>query len=143
MIDIDDFMQEYYDTAPPHMFSVEEFTEWKENNGIQEWDYPLEEYKHIAENNIECVSVRFLDNMGGEEYRWCEIPAEKKYPDYIVRDVRQNMGLEPDDTSRDSEILTMTPAEIFDRGLEWQGIIGYSHRILSAIEEIFDINLDE
>lgn len=63
--------------------------------------------------------------------------------DYIIRDVRQNMGLEPEDTSRDSEILTMTPAEIFDRWLEWQGIIGYSHRILSAIEEIFDINLDE
>ena len=66
-----------------------------------------------------------------------------KYPEYIMRDVRRNMGLDFDDTSIDNEIETMTPTEIFERWLEWQGIIGYSHRILSAVEEIFDIELED
>lgn len=66
-----------------------------------------------------------------------------KYSNYIMRCVRQNLGLEPNDTSRDKEILTMTPREVFDKWLEWQGIIGYGEIIISAIENIFNVKFKE
>lgn len=64
-----------------------------------------------------------------------------KYPEYIMRYVRERLDLEPDDTSKDEEINMMTPTEVFTEWLEWQGIIGYSDTILQAVEDIFDIEL--
>lgn len=146
MIEVDAFITTCYRCPVPLGIStLKDFCEWKEKNGYEEWDYPLDEFEHTKENGINCVPVRFKDDC-----RLCEIPesfdnesTEMPYPDYILRDVRQNMGVEPDDESRDDEIRTMSPTEIFDKWLEWQGIIGYSHRILNAIEEIFDIDLGE
>ena len=76
MIDIEDFMEEYYGYRPVEMLTLEEWEEYKESKGYEEWDYPLEEYKHIAENDIECEPVRFMDSYGGYEYRFCEVPEE-------------------------------------------------------------------
>jgi hypothetical protein len=54
------------------LIAQKEFEEWKEDNDYEEWDYPLEEYEHIAENEIKCVPVRF--NGMSYDYRFCEIP---------------------------------------------------------------------
>ncbi len=74
MIDIQDFIETYYGDRPTEMFTVEEFENYKEENGYEEWDYPLDEYKHIAENDINCEPVRFSEPYGGYDYRFCEIP---------------------------------------------------------------------
>jgi len=74
MWDIEDFMEEYYDYRPTEMLTLEEWETYKEENGIEEWDYPLEEYGHLVENNLKCVPVRFSELYGGYNYRWCEIP---------------------------------------------------------------------
>lgn len=74
MTDIEDFMEIYYSFRPAKMLTVEEFSQWKEENNINEWDYPLEEYKHIAENDLECLPVRFSSDNGGYDYRFCELP---------------------------------------------------------------------
>ena len=66
-----------------------------------------------------------------------------KYPNWIVKNVRENLGLEPDDDSRDNEIATMSRREVFERWLTWQGIIGYGCYILDTIEEIWDISFEE
>ena len=88
MLDIEDFMEEYYDYRPTEMLTLEEFTKWKEENGIEEWDYPLEEYKHISENDIICEPVRFADPYGGYEYRFCEV---KEFEDEEETDNRDEL----------------------------------------------------
>lgn len=59
------------------------------------------------------------------------------YPDYIMESVRQRLGLEPYDTSRDDEINSMPHNAIFDHCLEWEGIIGYGYTIRNWIMDIY------
>ena len=60
---------------------------------------------------------------------------EKKYSGFIMRAVRQNMGLEEDDISRDAEIYEMDGEEIVDRYLTWNGIIGYTSYIIDVVSQ--------
>lgn len=71
--------------------------------------------------------------------RWV---VKKKYPEYIMSYVRQNMGLDSDDTSKDDFINSMNKKDVFDRVLNWNGIIGYAGQINSWIEEIYGIELE-
>jgi ribosomal protein S27AE len=81
-------------------------------------------------------SIEMLIDMAALEV----IP--NKYPDYIMRKIRQNMGLDDEyDTSRDDEINSMSANEAFSRVLEWGGICGYAHSINSWIESIYHIDL--
>lgn len=66
---------------------------------------------------------------------------DHNYPDYILEAVRQNQGLEEDDTSRDKEFQTWSPEEVFEAVLEWEGLIGYSRWILDRIEDIFNVSI--
>ena len=61
----------------------------------------------------------------------------KKYSNYLMRSVRQSMGLDEDDTSRDDAIMEMDSYELLDRFLEWEGIIGYTQKIVNILKEIF------
>lgn len=60
-----------------------------------------------------------------------------KYSQYIMEDVRRNLGLEYDDESRDEDINNMEPDEVFERFLTWQGIMGYSSHIIHAVRDIY------
>ena len=64
-----------------------------------------------------------------------------KYPDYIMAKVRQHLGLEEDDTSRDAEINRMSPNSLFDHCLEWEGIIGYGGSLRQWINDIYGVSL--
>jgi len=55
--------------------------------------------------------------------------------------VRQALGVEPDDTSKDDEIKLMTEREVLTYCLEWEGIIGYTGTILGFIDSIYDTKL--
>ena len=68
-------------------------------------------------------------------------PVEPEYPTHIMDRVRQHIGLEPGDTSRDAEINAMSHDLILDHCLEWEGIIGYGHQMRSWIEDIYGVNL--
>ena len=61
-------------------------------------------------------------------------------PDWIMRDLRENRYLEPDDESRDKEILELEGEEFLDAWLTWNGIIGYTNDILEAIYYAYGIN---
>lgn len=65
------------------------------------------------------------------------------YPEYIMKKLRQRLGLEEDDTSRDTEINMYSPNEAFEGVLEWEGILGYAFYIKMWIEDIYKIDLDE
>jgi len=64
------------------------------------------------------------------------------YPNYIMEKVRQHLGLESWDTSRDEEINSMSHGIVFQHCLEWEGIIGYSYKITDWIEQIFSVKLE-
>lgn len=63
------------------------------------------------------------------------------YPDYIMEKVRQRLGLEPEDTSRDDEINNMTHNMVFSHCLAWEGIIGYDYMITDLVKEIYGVTL--
>lgn len=65
-----------------------------------------------------------------------------KYDKYIYKIVRQWMGLDEDDKSRDNEINSLSPREVFEAILEWDGIIGYGDKILRWIEDCFNIKVN-
>lgn len=66
-----------------------------------------------------------------------------KYPVYIMKRLRQNMGLEPEDSSMDKEIDIMSPGEVVDRVLEWEGIIGYSNLITDLIFDVYGFDKED
>ena len=70
------------------------------------------------------------------------VRADDRYPS-VIEAVRQNMGLEKDDESRDEEILQMSRDEVCRRFMTWNGIIGYEGTIKEAIEEIYKVELGE
>ena len=76
MLDVGEFLETYYDIDTENLITLEKFENIKEANGIKEWDYPLDEYKHIAELDLNCVPVRFDNGGAYYEYRFCEVPEE-------------------------------------------------------------------
>jgi len=65
----------------------------------------------------------------------------QRYSPAIMERVRQNLGLKAEDESRDTEIIEMSPGELFNHCLIWEGIIGYTYTIRSMVEEIYRIKL--
>lgn len=64
-----------------------------------------------------------------------------KYSERVMKNVRENMGLEPNDTSQDKFIEALGRHEVLDRFLTWEGIIGYTNKIEDAISDIYNVNL--
>ena len=64
-----------------------------------------------------------------------------KYSERVMRNVRENMGLEPDDTSKDKYIESLGRHEVLDRFLTLEGIIGYTNKIEDAIIDIYHVYL--
>lgn len=63
-----------------------------------------------------------------------------KYPEYIYKNVRQNLGFERDDNSIDSQIDNiMSPREVLDSFWEWEGVIGYTHKIINSVLDVYGI----
>ena len=65
----------------------------------------------------------------------------QNYPDNIMEILRQRVGLDEDDTSRDDELQTLTPVEALDECLSWEGIDGYTSWILNVIRDTFKVKL--
>ena len=64
-----------------------------------------------------------------------------KYPENIMRMVRESLDLEPDDTRRDGEIDLMTNREIFEAICNYEGLIGYADTIIGWINQIYGVDL--
>jgi hypothetical protein len=60
---------------------------------------------------------------------------KRRYSNFIMEAVRQNMGLDEDDTSMDDEIMKMDGEEVVRRYLEWEGIIGYASDIIEVVSQ--------
>ena len=63
-------------------------------------------------------------------------------PEDIMEIMRQRRGLDEYDTSEDKDILEMDGIEFLDEWLGWEGIYGYTYKILEAIEMAFGVDLE-
>lgn len=64
-------------------------------------------------------------------------------PKYIMKNLRQRIELDENDTSQDEEILGLSGFEFFDEWLKWNGILGYTRDIIDAIYFAYGIDLTE
>ena len=67
---------------------------------------------------------------------------KQNYDEYIMEKIREASGMECDDTSRDYELERLSPEEVFEMILEYEGIIGYANRILGWIQDVFKVKLN-
>lgn len=68
---------------------------------------------------------------------------ENKYPEYILRCLRQRLGMEADDTSRDEVFQKWGPRRVLEEVLSWNGLIGgWSGEVLSWIKDIYGVDLE-
>ena len=63
-------------------------------------------------------------------------------PENVMRDMRERRGLDATDTSEDKEILSMSKREFLDEWLDWEGIIGYTTKIMDMVYYAFGIDLE-
>ncbi len=63
------------------------------------------------------------------------------YPNHVLKILREAEGLDSTDTGRDEQLQDIFPESVFDAMLEYEGIIGYSYKILNWIEDIFKVKL--
>lgn len=76
-----------------------------------------------------------------KKYNEYESNNSNKYPEYIMRAVRQNLGLNEFDFSKDSEINKMDKDEILHRVCVWNNLIGYEKTIKNWIKDIYGVAL--
>lgn len=59
---------------------------------------------------------------------------------YILEDIRRNVPFGRDDFT-DEEINRKNNRDLLNHYLKWQGIIGYTDRIINVIENIYNVEL--
>ena len=64
-----------------------------------------------------------------------------KYPETIMRYVRQSLDIDEYDDAQDVEINKMSTDEVFEHVCNWNGFIGSADCIKSWIEDIYGISL--
>lgn len=68
----------------------------------------------------------------------------KKYPDDIIEVIRQRLGLDSDDSSRDEYILSLSRNTIFHHVVNWNGLMGnYADIIKYWVLDVYGVDLDE
>ena len=114
--------------------------------------YPDVENMHISTSENKVTAMFWVDSeitSGGEGMATQtdvdelnrRIQPAPAYPYYIMEMVRQHLGLELYDTSRDEEINNMSHGTVLDHVMEWEGIIGYGYTIPQWIKDIYGIEL--
>lgn len=67
----------------------------------------------------------------------------QKLDSSVLGSIRQSLGCDEADESKDGQIAAMGPLEAFDRYLSWNGIIGFASTIWEAVENIKEASSDE
>lgn len=68
---------------------------------------------------------------------------KKKYPEYILRILRESVGIEPYDTQHDEEFNTQwSQNEVFDSVMGYEATFNPT-RVKEFVKDIYGVNLDE
>lgn len=62
--------------------------------------------------------------------------------DSVMKDMRQRLGYEENDTTPDEEILNMSGRDFLAEYLEWNGLIGFASFIIEAVYMAYGIDLE-
>lgn len=74
----------------------------------------------------------------------CLEPVQKTYNKKVMEALRQRRGLEPGDSSKDGDIMSMSKQDVFNEYCEWNGLLhGYGHELLKIVENIYNMNLQQ
>lgn len=66
------------------------------------------------------------------------------YGNEVMEAVRQRLGLEDDDVSEDSYIMSMDKKDVFRKYCEWNGLFGsWSEKLLNIVEDIYGIQIGD
>lgn len=66
----------------------------------------------------------------------------KGYNDDVMNAVRQVLGLDKNDTSKDEEIMEMEKHEVFQMYCQWNGLLeNWDNYLLEAIQSIYKVDL--
>jgi len=118
----------------------------KQGSALPGWEEQLETYvasfSDIPERYYDLYLEATKENVHPVEIEPLD-PKTGTYPSYIMRDVRLNLGLEENDTSCDKKIMSMPRDEVFQRILEWDGLIHYGGIIQTWIKDIYGIDLSQ
>lgn len=66
-----------------------------------------------------------------------------KYPDYIMMNIRNSLGLDAYNTERDDEINSMDKDELFNQLCSWHGIGSYVTAIKQWVNDIYNVSLEQ
>ena len=93
---------------------------------------------------MKCRRCKYFENCGDlKRTEECKgYKEENRYPEHIMKVLRQRLGLDEDDTLRDDEINIYSTSEAFEEVLNWEGILGYASEIKYWIESIYGIDID-
>lgn len=105
--------------------------------------HPFYDGKWWLEGRPWNMTKKEFERLKKEKESLEETKKVQKYPEYIIKMLRQNHGYEEDDNRFDEELQAMSPDIAFARVCEWEGLINYSSIIKEWIEAIYGINLDE
>jgi hypothetical protein len=64
-------------------------------------------------------------------------------PMSVLKDMRERLGYDEDDSTPDEEILAMSGKEFLSEYLTWNGLIGYVDTIIEAIYMAYGISLED
>lgn len=98
------------------------------------------------QNKVSGFTIADLVECTGELLELKRVVSDSFYQnqigDFVLTSVREALGLAMDG-SEDYRIHQLSKSEIFEKALEWEGIIGYSNKIKTFILEIYGIDLDK
>ena len=72
----------------------------------------------------------------------CYIEEHPGVLESVMKDMRQRLGYDEDDTTPDEEILSMSGRDFLADYLTWNGLIGFTDMIIEAIRMAYGIDLE-
>ncbi len=136
--------REYYigNTVSYEEESQEAVNQWIDGTG-DEGDFTEPDYNMLMkELGRAGVDVSALEAPEQKVHQWSTQPVVPKYLHHVMGRVRQHIGLDEFDTSKDAEINEMSHDAVLDHVLEWEGIIGYGGAIRGWVKTIYGVSLE-
>ena len=118
------------------IYNAENIEDCLKETGWQGLDAESNEQYCIDEKDEDCFDLGYYYPFG-EAKVIDNAENSPKYSDSVMRRVRQALGCEPDDTSCDEAINDMDQMDVFNKWLQWEGILGYTYKIKEAVDNIF------
>lgn len=108
----------------------------------------ISKFKGTTGSLSEKIWVAFEDNKFNNSKYTIKFVPGSKYPEYIYRDIRQRLQpfgseYDPKDTSQDVKIDRMSKSRVIEEYLAWNGLINWGSSIISLIEDVYGISLED